>query len=142
MRRLLRVMKHFCLFLFAYASLVSAGDRTPTYKHLANFAVPKQFYSEQDFHPVTYIESLPIADPSAKLQSGEAGRLALLFIAVDDACRSKYRQGYYIGSALPAVRLLIFQFPDLIAKRLDGDHFYTGDIADYLKTRYSRHARK
>ena len=118
-------------------TVVSSAAADSRYRHLPSFAVPKQFYTKHNFHPVGYIESMPVKDTDSLLTAEQQQRLAHLFFAADDACRSKYHQGYYFQTSKPAIQLLLRQFPDLQAKCSEfGMVIYSGNIADYLRERF------
>jgi hypothetical protein len=96
--------------------------------------VPVQFWTEQSFHPVGYLEDYPVHDPTTLLPEGEKAALANLFRAAHYACRFKFRQSYLVKTQAPLYRLLKRQYPGLASLEGEGRRIvYLEKVSTFLE---------
>jgi hypothetical protein len=124
-----------CVWLVAVAAHGSGAPLARPYWHQPNFAVPTAFYSIQSYHPVTYLETYPVADTAAKLSADQKRRLARLFVAAYDACQHKYHQDYLLRTNAPIYELLVANDRRVaeLPPREGGHVMFLGSIAGVLR---------
>jgi hypothetical protein len=107
---------------------------------LSEFRIPREFESEQSFHPVGYLECCPVADVKKTLTPEDRTRLVKLFLAAHDACMRKYHQSYFISTKVPLYQLLAGNEPRVAKLRPQegGNVVYLGSIAQVLRNESGR----
>ena len=127
----MRLLSSACLLLALVAPPSSASD---AYRCLPDYAVPTQFRSDPDFHPVGYLESCPVPDTTVHLSGPQLSRLSTLFLAASDSCRHKYHQDFPLSTSAPLYRLLRNQLPGLKSfESENGRVVFLSRIAHFLR---------
>jgi len=118
----------------------SPAPAADSYRHLPNFAAPRSFFSDQDFHPVGYLSSYPVRNPGEHLNARNRARLRHLFMQAHRACKLKYGQDSPISSEAPIYRLLAANFPAITQiQPIAGGAVFLGAVSRALAPTCSAH---
>jgi hypothetical protein len=92
------------------------------------FGIPVSLRAQETFRlpdhirgtTVGYLEGMKIRNPSRTLSAGERHELCRLFVKAYAISVRRYQQDYLLSTGAPVYRLLVANFPELVAEEGEG----------------------
>jgi hypothetical protein len=82
---------------------------------------------------VDYLDNMKIKDPSRRLSDTEKHNLCRLFVKVYVTNIRKHHQDYYLFTGAPVYRLLVTNFPEVVAREGEGGSIiFLGAITNFF----------